>query len=43
MDAKIKVSTTTGAASASKVFNLGSYVNDMNDELNQMINDGIPL
>ena len=51
MDAKIKVSPTaaTGAtpgatpATTSKVFNLGSYVNDMNAELNQMINDGIPL
>jgi hypothetical protein len=43
--AKIKVSPTSSASSstASKVFNLGSYVSDMNAELNQMINDGIPL
>ena len=31
------------AGAASKVFNLGSYVQDLNAELNQMINDGIPL
>ena len=44
MNAKIKVSPTAAATGAtSKVFNLGSYVNDMNAELNQMINDGIPL
>lgn len=52
MDAKIKVSPTTATTSVgvgtkvktdSKVFNLGSYVNDMNAELNQMINDGIPV
>lgn len=45
--AKIKVSPSTASAptptSTSKVFNLGSYVNDMNAELNQMINDAIPL
>ena len=31
------------AYSRNKVFNLGSYVQDLNAELNQMINDGIPL
>ena len=37
-------STGTGTPpTASKVFNLGSYVQDLNAELNQMINDGIPL
>ena len=30
-------------SAASKVFNLGSYVSDMNAELNKMINDAIPL
>tara|TARA_B100001123_G_C14686995_1_gene779808 strand:- start:27 stop:410 length:384 start_codon:yes stop_codon:yes gene_type:complete len=38
------VAISTGAdTTSSKVFNLGSYVQDMNAELNQMINDGIPL
>jgi len=42
--AKIKVSPTASPASTSnKVFNLGSYVSDMNAELNKMINDAIPL
>ena len=46
VDSKIKVSPTTasgGTPASSKVFNLGSYVQDINAELNQMINDGIPL
>ena len=43
LDKKIKVSTSEGDTTASKVFNLGSYVSDMNAELNQMIKDGIPL
>jgi len=44
VDAKIKVSPTASPASTSnKVFNLGSYVSDMNAELNKMINDAIPL
>lgn len=49
MDAKIKVSSSTASLGStklkqgSKVFNLGSYINDMNAELNQMINDAIPL
>mgnify|MGYP001319837214 CR=1 FL=1 len=40
----VAISSSSGAASAadSKVFNLGSYVKDLNAELNQMINDGIP-
>jgi regulator of protease activity HflC (stomatin/prohibitin superfamily) len=39
----VSISTSTPSPSSNKVFNLGSYVNDMNAELNQMINDGIPL
>jgi hypothetical protein len=39
----VSISTTSSGSSASKLFNLGSYVQDMNAELNQMINDGIPL
>lgn len=40
----ISVSTPPpSAGAASKVFNLGSYVQDLNAELNQMINTGIPL
>ena len=44
-NAKIKVSPTasTGTGTNTKVFNLGSYVQDMNSEINQMINDGIPV
>lgn len=42
LDAKIKVSPSADATN-SKVFNLGSYVSDMNAELNKMINDAIPL
>ena len=48
VDNKIKVSPTTasvgvGTPTTSKVFNLGSYVSDMNAEFNQVINDAIPL
>ena len=43
VDAKISVTTSTTNTTSSKVFNLGSYVNDMNGELNQMINDAFPL
>lgn len=53
LDAKIKVSPSADASvdtsdpapapSKSKVFNLGSYVSDMNAELNKMINNAIPL
>ena len=49
VDNKIKVSPTTASVgvgttpTTSKVFNLGSYVSDMNAEFNQVINDAIPL
>lgn len=43
--ASVGVGTTPDArpATTSKVFNLGSYVNDMNAEFNQVINAAIPL
>ena len=37
------VGVGTKVKTDSKLFNLGSYVQDLNTELNQMINDGIPL
>lgn len=45
VEAKIKVSPSVASTSstASKVFNLGSYVQDINAELNKMITDAIPL
>ena len=45
VDSKIKISqsSTPTARTASKVFNLGSYVSDMNAEFNQVINAAIPL
>lgn len=38
-----KISVTSGSSSSSKVFNLGSYVDDINTELNQIVNNSISV